>query len=142
MSEEVISGKENILSFFHEQDIIYLKRSRIQWKPLLKKKLDKSPYYKINIDEFRELDLKYGALIEQSHIASVYIKKISDKIGYGLFSSEKIKKGDFIGEYTGVIDISEEITEEYDDGSFETDFSWDYPDETGHTTLEINGRLE
>jgi len=142
MVKEKISGKAEILSFFKDRNISYLSRTRIQWKPLFKRKLDKSPYYKANIDEFRELDSRYGAQIDASYIAPVYIKKISDKVGYGLFAAKQIGKGDFIGEYTGVIGISEENTEVFDDGSYETDFSWDYPDETGGTVLEINGRLE
>lgn len=142
MTKIMIRGKEDIRNFFNDRNVIYLERSRIEWKPLLKKKLHKSSYYRENIDEFCKLDSRYGSHIESSTVAPVYIQKIDDKIGYGLFADELIKKGDFIGEYTGVIRISEDITETFEDGSYETDFSWDYPDETGNTVLEINGRLE
>lgn len=142
MIDERISGKEKVESFFRNNGIVYLKRSRIEWKPLLKKKLHKSSYYRENIEEFRQLDSMYGKEIENSYIAPVYIRKIDDKIGYGLFAHKTLKKGDFIGEYTGVVRISEEFTETFEDGSYETDFSWDYPDETGDVILEINGRLE
>lgn len=142
MSTESISGRENILSFFRERNIIYLERCRIEWKPLLKMNLKRSSYYKANKAEFNQLDKTYGPLIEDSVIAPVFIKKIDEKVGYGLFASENLKKGDFIGEYTGVVRESEEFTEAFEDGSWETDFSWDYPDETGDTVLEINGRLE
>ena len=142
MIEDIISGVDDIQEFFEQKKIVYLKRSRIEWKPLLKRKLHKSSYYIENKAEFEELDSQYGTFIDTSHIAPVYIKKISDKIGFGLFAERDIAKGDFIGEYTGVIRISEENTEFYEDGSYETDFSWDYPDETGKVVLEINGRLE
>lgn len=142
MTKEIISGREEILNFFKEKNIRYLNRTRIEWTPLLKMKLDKSPYYKENRKEFKDLDDLYGKDIEQSLIAPVYIKKISDSVGYGLFAGSDLKKGDFIGEYTGVVKVCEELTESFEDGSWETDFSWDFPDETGSTVLEINGRLE
>ncbi|MBI9098372.1 MAG: SET domain-containing protein-lysine N-methyltransferase [Spirochaetaceae bacterium] len=142
MNEKCISGRDEILGFFREKNIVYLKRSRIEWKPLLRKNFYKSPYYKANKPEFLELDKRYGSEIDQCRIAPVYIRKISDSIGYGLFAAVNLAKGEFIGEYTGVIRISEEQTEVFPDGSYETDFSWDYPDDTGSVTLEINGRLE
>lgn len=142
MPSQRIEGRENILRFFQERDIRYLERCRVDWKPLLKKKLHRSPYYKANKEEFLELDDRYGFEIDCSVIAPVYIGKVSEKVGYGLFASENLKKGDFIGEYTGVVRISEELTESFEDGSWETDFSWDYPDEIGDIPLEINGRLE
>lgn len=142
MPSQVIEGKENIRKFFKEKNIQYLSRCRIEWEPLLKKKLWKSPYYKENKDEFFQLDTLYGNMIEQCAMASVYIDKVNDKIGYGLFAASPMKKGDFIGEYTGVVRKTVEITEAFDGGGWETDFSWDYPDEVPGVDLEINGRLE
>lgn len=142
MNNNRIGGKENILTFFHSKNIQYLERTRIEWNPLDGKKLDRSPYYKENQEEFLRLDARYGEEIEKSHVAPVIIQKVNDQIGYGLFAAEDLKKGDFIGEYTGVIRVCEEITETFEDGSYETDFSWDYPDTVGDVVLEINGRLE
>ncbi len=142
MVNNKIIDKTGILDFFKEKEIIYLHRTRVNWKPLLKMDLKKSTYYKDNIDEFKELDSRYGSEIDNNHIAPVYIKKINDKIGFGLFANSQIKKDDYIGEYTGVVQIAEEKTEFYDNGSYETDFSWDFPDEVDSVELEINGRLE
>ncbi|MBB6478411.1 SET domain-containing protein-lysine N-methyltransferase [Spirochaeta isovalerica] len=142
MSSEIIAGKEDIRLFFKERNITYLKRCRIEWKPLLEKKLHKSPYYLENREEFIDLDNRYGVQIDRSEMAPVYIKKINDKVGYGLFAADNLKKDDFIGEYTGVVRETIELTEAFEDGSWETDFSWDYPDEVGDAALEINGRLE
>ncbi len=142
MNNVKIIGKENVESFFKKNEITYLQRSRIEWKPLITKKLNKSSYYKENREEFIMLDSRYGKDIENSLIAPVYIKKIDDIVGYGLFASQLIKKDDFIGEYAGVIQKTEEYTEFLDDGRYETDFSWDYPDELKSVELEINGRLE
>jgi len=142
MSSEIISGKEEILDFFKERKLVYLNRCRIEWRPLLQKKLHESPYYKENEEEFIGLDKRYGDLIDRSEMAPVYIKRINEKVGYGLFASVPLKKGDFIGEYTGVVRKTVELTESFEDGSWETDFSWDYPDEVGDAALEINGRLE
>ena len=142
MLTKKIIGRTAVLHFFKEKNIKYLQRSRVEWKPLLSMKLHKSSYYKDNFNEFHKLDLRYGKEIDNHIIASVYIKKINDKVGYGIFAAESIKKDDFIGEYAGVIQKAEKYTEFFEDGGYETDFSWDYPDETGTVELEINGRLE
>ena len=111
MNEKCISGRDEILGFFREKNIVYLKRSRIEWKPLLRKNFYKSPYYKANKPEFLELDKRYGSEIDQCRIAPVDIRRISDSIGYGLFAAGNLQKGEFIGEYTGVIRISDEQTQ-------------------------------
>jgi len=142
MSSEIIFGKEEILNFFKERKLVYLDRCRVEWTPLFNKKLNRSPYFIENKEEFIELDKRYGALIDRSEMAPVYIKRINEKVGFGLFAAAPLAKGDFIGEYTGVVRKTVDLTESFEDGSWETDFSWDYPDEVGDAALEINGRIE
>ena len=64
--------------------------------------------------------------------------------GYGVFAGSELKKGAFLGEYTGVIQEAEEIAgQELDEGGFESDYSWYYLEEIEQApTLEINGRFE
>ena len=39
--------------------------------------------------------------VEQNYIAPVAIKLVNPQVGYGVFAKVDIKKGDFIGEFTG-----------------------------------------
>lgn len=41
--------------------------------------------------------------IETGFISPVWIQWVSEKVGYGLLSCEKIKKKSFVGEYTGLV---------------------------------------
>ncbi len=142
---EYYSTKEEILQLFKDQGVIYRKRARIGWKPLHNQKFSRSPYYKENKEEFKRLAALYGDAIEECRIAPIYIKKIDDEIGYGVFAAETIAKDDFVGEYTGVVQIGDSY-KDFDDENgkgFETDFTWYYLDNIkGGPTLEINGRLE
>ncbi|MBY0548345.1 MAG: SET domain-containing protein-lysine N-methyltransferase [Candidatus Obscuribacterales bacterium] len=44
----------------------------------------------------------YGAKVRQAHVANVYIAKVSDQVGYGVFAMEDIPPGQWLGEYTGL----------------------------------------
>jgi len=141
---DIYRSKKEIKQFFKRQGIIYLERTRIDWKPLLKKELSQSSYYKANEEEFKELSRTYGNHIENSLMAPLYIKKIDDTIGYGVFAAADISKDDFIGEYSGVVQIADKLCDDNEDISgYETDYTWYYLDEIeGGPDLEINGRLE
>ncbi len=136
--------KQEIRHFFEEQGIKYIKRSRITWPPLLSLKLDESMYYRSNEEEFKTLDRKYYNDIENSLLAPIYIKKINDRMGFGVFAAKTIIKDEFIGEYAGVIQASlEDSGRELSEGGYESDFSWYYLDKIKDAPpLEINGRLE
>ncbi len=55
------------------------------------------------------LSKKYGPLIRNSYVAPVYIKWISDKIGYGLYAIEDIPEGTLIAEYTGIVMYKKDV---------------------------------
>jgi hypothetical protein len=46
---------------------------------------------------------RYYYCIEQKCEAPWYMKYISDKVGHGIFAAADIKKGDYIGDYTGIL---------------------------------------
>lgn len=142
--KEIYCSKNEIRLFFEKQGLIYLERTRIDWKPLLDKKLDQSPYYKTNEAEFKALSRKYGEHIDNCLKAPLHIQKVDDIIGYGVFADEDINKDDFIGEYAGVVQIADKLGDCKEALSgFETDYTWYYLDEIeGGPALEINGRLE
>lgn len=44
----------------------------------------------------------YGEYVRQAHVANVYIAKVSDQVGYGVYALEDIPPGRWLGEYTGL----------------------------------------
>jgi len=106
--------------------------------------LANSPYYLENKELFQEFFIRYHEDIEKGNLAPVYIKGINERLGFGVFAADKIKKDDFIGEYAGVVQIPEKgAGEEIEEGGYESDFSWYYLDKIeGGPELEINGRRE
>jgi len=141
VAPEVYRTKEEIQRFFDIQGIGYLERPETTWTPLLSMQLDGSEYYRANREEFEKLSSAYSQDIEQCRIAPVYIQKIDQEIGYGVFAAEDMEQNDFVGEYTGMVQVArEESGREMEDGGYESDFSWYYLDAIeGGPVLEING---
>lgn len=136
--------RREIQALFDQLGLTYLARTRIDWEPLLSRRLKESPYYRRNQAVFARLSRRYGTDIDQGRIAPIYIKKIDDAIGYGVFANAPIAAGDFIGEYAGVVQISGKYTHCFSaDKGYESDYSWYYLDELDLAPpLEINGRQE
>ncbi len=49
------------------------------------------------------LGKKYRKKIESAYLPSVSVRWVNDQVGHGLFAEEKIQKGAFVGEYTGIV---------------------------------------
>lgn len=141
---EVYRTRPEITRFFNRNELVYLERTRVAWRPLLSMDLSRRDYYCENQDFFEETSRRYARLIKDSYMAPVYIRRINDKVGYGVFAGSELDKGAFIGEYTGVIQEAEEKAgHELDEGGFESDYSWYYLEEIEQApSLEINGRFE
>lgn len=142
--KNVYREKDEILKLFRDQNVVYLTRTRIGWEPLREINLENSTYYLENKEVFQELSRRYHEDIEKGNLAPLYIKKIDERLGFGVFAADEIKKDDFIGEYAGVIQIpGKEAGGEMEEGGYESDFSWYYLDKIADgPELEINGRLE
>jgi uncharacterized protein len=141
---EIYKTNKEIRRFFEKQEILYLERTRIEWKPLLSRKLDNSPYFRENQAYFKELNRRYGEQIERAHKAPLYIRRIDEAVGYGVFAAADIGDRELIGEYAGVVQVADEKSgHELETGGFESDYAWYYLDEVADAPdLEINGRLE
>jgi SET domain-containing protein len=136
--------REEIKQFFKKNGLVYLERTRVAWRPLLSMDLSTRDYYLENRDYFQKTNHKYARLIKESRMAPVYIGKVDNKVGYGVFAASELEKDAFIGEYTGVIQEAEGTSgQELDEGGFESDYAWYYLEEIEQApTLEINGRFE
>ncbi|OQX63400.1 MAG: hypothetical protein B5M56_02990 [Desulfococcus sp. 4484_241] len=136
--------KEEILELFRSLGVKYISRSRVDWEPLFSIPLDRTPYYLANKEGFERLAAVYGNHIRNAAMAPVYIKKVNDTIGLGVFAAAPIDAGEFIGEYAGVVQVAGKHTVTYtSENGYESDYSWYYLDSPqGAPPLEINGRLE
>lgn len=140
MTNKYKTEKEIKLLFEH-LNIRYLTKNEFIFSDLKNCNLRNSDYYKDNSEEFIYLEEKYGKKISKNIKTHIYIKKVNDQIGYGLFAEKPLKADALIGEYTGVVqeafhyDPSDKVT------SAKTEYAWDYPDELQDLPpLEINAR--
>lgn len=53
--------------------------------------------------EALELGKRYNEQIQAAYLPSVSIRKIDERVGWGLYTQEAISKGSYVGEYTGVV---------------------------------------
>jgi len=130
-----------IISLFNNLNIRYLKKNEMTYSEIIKIDLRTSNYYKDNYDEFIYLGKKYGEKLINHLKPPVYIKKVNDQIGYGLFAAEPLKADDLIGEYTGIVQEAYDLDISNKETSAKTEYAWDYPDDIpGLPPLEINAR--
>lgn len=136
-----IESKKEILKLFKKLGVKYLTDYPILFEPLKNIDLTKTDYYLDNLDEFQRLTNNYGSHIRNRELAPVYIEETENR-GYGLFTKETLKEGQYVGIYFGVVREQEEMTT-YDETGFGTDYAWDYPDEIpGFPMLEIDAKPE
>lgn len=87
---------------FKRLGIEYLPRPRIAYRPLLGFDPLTAPYYIENREEMDLLASRYGDEIRAARIGPVFIGP-TDNMGLGLFALRALEKGEFIGEYTGIV---------------------------------------
>jgi len=138
--EEFRTDKE-IKLLFTNLNLRYLQKNEMGFPSIKKADLRKSRYYIDNKEEFHYLEEKYGINLKDKTQASVYIKKIDDQMGYGLFTARSLKADELIGEYTGIIQEAFDLNPSDKETSVRTEYAWDYPDKIpGLPPLEINAR--
>jgi len=136
-----IETEKEIKKLFYNLNLRYLNYNEMKFPEIKKHNLYISKYYMDNYDEFTYLEDKYGKKLLDNFIAKVYIKKINDQMGYGLFASKNIKADDLIDEYTGIVQEAFHFDPSDKETSLKTEYAWDYPDEIpGLSPLEINAR--
>ncbi|MDY6831659.1 MAG: SET domain-containing protein-lysine N-methyltransferase [Thermodesulfobacteriota bacterium] len=136
--------EKQIHLLFRQLGVLYLPRSRVDFEPLLSARLDRTPYYRANREEFESLARLYGDAIRAAAIAPIYIQRVDDTIGLGVFAAAPIQKDAFIGEYAGVVQVAGKDEPAFTaESGHESDYSWYYLDKPkGLPELEINGRQE
>lgn len=88
---------------------------------------EKSAYYLDNIQEFSLLTRRYAHAISQGMLSPLGVRYFGEDIGNGLITLVDLQAGDFIGQYTGVIQVSDGgLAYEHRRG-YSSDYAWDYP---------------
>jgi len=144
MDDQRIVYKEQFQDFFSSQGLIYLQRPIMDWKEHDQINWIEQEYYRLNQLEFEISEKNFSSEIKLGYLCPLSLRYISEDVGWGLFSEVDLEPGDFVGEYTGRIQLAREIL--YGDKpmpTWESDFAWNYPCELPDgTELEINARLE
>ena len=136
-----IETENDIKNLFIKLNIRYIKRNEYIFPDTPGNNLRLSSYYLDNNEEFSYLEDKYGEKLINHFKAPVYIKRVNDQIGYGLFAAEYLKADALIGEYTGIVQEAHDLDITDIETSLKTEYAWDYPDEIpGFPPLEINAR--
>jgi len=134
-------SKNDIKSLFGNLNLRYLESNEILFPDLKNSNMRISNYYLENSGEFIYLEEKYGEKLKNKIHAPVYIKKIDENMGYGLFAAQSLKADDLIGEYTGMVQEAFHLDPSDKETSAKTEYAWDYPDNIpGLPPLEINAR--
>jgi len=138
---EKIESENDIKNLFAKLNIRYIKRNENIFPEILEANIQISKYYKDNSEEFLYLEEKYGEKLINKTYAPVYINKIDENMGYGLFTAGPLKADDLIGEYIGIVQEAHDLDPSNKETSAKTEYAWDYPDEIpGLPPLEINAR--
>jgi uncharacterized protein len=142
MIEKVKSGTGEMDELFSSLSLCYISRSRQIVTLSSKLHYKKSSYYRKNRDEFDRLNYLYSAQVRDCLVIPSSVRQIDDSMGRGLFAEREIDQGEFIGEYTGLIQKASPCRPVKDSlGGYKTDYTWTYPERKGLFSLEVNGRL-
>ena len=71
----------------------------------------------------RYRDWLYADSLRNCEVADVYLQKVNDTVGYGVFANSDIKPGDLIGEYSGLV-CDDSVTRHDDDISYCHDYPY------------------
>ena len=136
-----IETDKEIKELFSNLKIRYILENGYIFQDIKNSKLRVSNYYRSNAEEFTYLEEKYGDKLRKYYKADVYIQKINEQIGFGLFAADFLKADDLIGEYTGIVQEAYNLDISDKETAIKTEYAWDYPDNIpGLPPLEINAR--
>ena len=99
----------------------YLQHNQVNDSRILSWDITKDKEYTINPGLNNRLTEKYGELIKIGYQAPMFVKWINAKGGYGAYADTKLKKGDMVIEYTGIVEAETPIIDE------DNFYLWTYP---------------
>ncbi len=123
LSEKVHATERQKRDFFTSIGCEYINHMDIPSELSELQDYKQSAHYKADPQTIAELSEKYRKDIQEKKLAPMFIKFVSDKVGYGIFALHDILSGDFIGVYAGdVRPMRAGIDQEPEN----VDYAWDY----------------
>ncbi len=136
-----IGTEQDMKILFSRLNLRYITENEYIFQDIKNAELRDSNYYRSNAEEFTYLEEKYGNKLRKNYKAAVYIQRINEQIGFGLFAADSLKADDLIGEYTGIVQEAYNLDISDRETAIKTEYAWDYPDNIpGLPPLEINAR--
>lgn len=109
---------------------------KVQYPEFDKLEHKNSSLYAYDPERYEVYAQRYAQDVHVKHHAPMVLRWISDVVGYGVFAGKNIKKGDFIGEYSGVL---REVKRAGDN----LDYAWYYSlDGIGGKKLVVDGKKQ
>ncbi len=129
---------------FREMKLIYLEKPRVEYARHDDYNRTRSRYYRMHRQSFERALKRYGRYLAEALIAPLELRYLGEEIGYGLFAREPLKRGAWIGEYTGVIRKAVAAKRHnMVDGHYLTDYAFTYPRPLPDgTVLEVDALRE
>lgn len=118
LTKKSYSTLKEVKELFKELGLQYLEKEEFTPSLQLPKSLKKDSFYQDNKDENAKNTELYHEKINQKYRGPLQIKWVNSEVGFGVFATKKIKKGDLIQVYTGVVDLKDNIPNK--------DYCWQY----------------
>ena len=122
----VFKTREEIRNLFDQLDIRYLDSMEYQYTDILKPNIAKLLR---NPAAYLDLYEKYCDDIKYNKFAPMCVAYINDDIGFGVFATAPIFKGDFIGVYMGVIKSK--------NGKDDPAYTWEHPGDPLRSDIKL-----
>lgn len=134
--EKKYQTKAQKRKLFNDVGCRYSNELNIEYPAFDSLKAKKSELYAFDKDLNDRHTRTYAGAIQMKYRAPMYLKWISDVVGYGIFAGDDIKKGDLIGEYSGVL---REVKKAPDN----LDYAWYYSlDGVDGKKLVVDGKYQ
>jgi hypothetical protein len=115
---EAFSTREEIAGLFKRLGVRYLPEQEVADRRIDEVPAEESLKFTGWEVVHRRRIKKYAEGIRSHRLAPVYVKRVNDIVGYGLYAADTIETGSMIGEYAGVAKAAEDVPD--------TSYSWSY----------------
>jgi len=129
LSKTVFTSKKERMDLFTELDIQYLDATIVTYNEIKNYDPKDTDKYRVNPQFFETLHELYADDIDRHFLAPISLRWLGKTIGHGIFAETDFSIGDFIGEYTGVIENRTLVHDK--------DYAWSYPITTLDGTRSI-----
>lgn len=121
--EKIYATERQKHEFFASIGCEYINCMDTPCKTLQTQDPKESIHYKADPQTVEEFSEKYRKDIQEKKLAPMFIKHVSEKVGYGIFATNETASGDFIGVYAGDIRPMRSGTDQEPE---DVDYAWDY----------------